>query len=45
MQFFGDYIRTETQALSLTFNPELTGGVTLEFDDYSVPAQLEVVTA
>ncbi|MGY2130766.1 isoleucine--tRNA ligase [Hymenobacter sp. HD11105] len=45
VQFFGDYIRTETQALSLTFNPELTGGVTLEFDDYSVPAQLEVVTA
>ncbi|MBC6608265.1 isoleucine--tRNA ligase [Hymenobacter sp. BT188] len=45
VQFFGDYIRTETQALSLTFSPELTGGVTLEFDDYSVPAQLEVVTA
>ncbi|MBD2769165.1 isoleucine--tRNA ligase [Hymenobacter sp. BT664] len=42
---FGDYIRTETQALALTFAAEVNGGSVLEFDDYSVPVHLEVATA
>ena len=42
---FGDYIRTETQALALTFAADVNGGSVLEFDDYSVPVQLEVATA
>lgn len=42
---FGDYIRTETQALALDFAPEISGGSVLEFDDYSVPVRLEVATA
>ncbi|MBD2723513.1 isoleucine--tRNA ligase [Hymenobacter armeniacus] len=41
---FGDYIRTETQALALEFAPEISGGSVLEFDDYSVPVRLEVAT-
>ena len=42
---FGDYIRTETQALALDFAPEVTGGSVLEFDDFAVPVRLEVATA
>ncbi|MET4074205.1 isoleucine--tRNA ligase [Hymenobacter sp. UYCo722] len=42
---FGDYIRTETQALALTFAADVNGGSVLEFDDYSVPVLLEVATA
>jgi isoleucyl-tRNA synthetase len=42
---FGDYIRTETQALALTFAADVNGGSVLEFDDYSVPVHLEVATA
>ncbi|HEX8505957.1 MAG TPA: isoleucine--tRNA ligase [Hymenobacter sp.] len=42
---FGDYIRTETQALALTFAADVNGGSVLEFDDYSVPVLLEVTTA
>ncbi len=41
---FGDYIRTETQALALTFAAEVNGGAVLEFDDYSLPVLLEVAT-
>ncbi|WP_201977781.1 isoleucine--tRNA ligase [Hymenobacter rubidus] len=42
---FGDYIRTETQALALTFAADVNGGSVLEFDDYSVPVFLEVATS
>ncbi|MGI4740145.1 MAG: isoleucine--tRNA ligase [Janthinobacterium lividum] len=42
---FGDYIREEVQALRLDFVPEVTGGAVLEFDDFSVPAKVDVVTA
>ncbi|AWM34048.1 isoleucine--tRNA ligase [Hymenobacter nivis] len=42
---FGDYIRTETQALALDFAPEVTGGSVLEFDDFAVPVRLEVATS
>ena len=42
---FGDYIRTETQALALDFAADVNGGSVLEFDDYSVPVFLEVATA
>jgi isoleucyl-tRNA synthetase len=42
---FGDYIREEVQALRLDFVPEVAGGAVLEFDDFSVPAKVEVVTA
>jgi isoleucyl-tRNA synthetase len=42
---FGDYIRTETQALALNFAADVNGGSVLEFDDYSVPVRLEVATA
>ncbi|GAB3878349.1 isoleucine--tRNA ligase [Hymenobacter segetis] len=42
---FGDYIRTETQALVLTFAADVNGGSVLEFDDYSVPVFLEVATS
>ena len=42
---FGDYIRTETQALALDFVADVNGGSVLEFDDYSVPVRLEVATA
>ncbi|GAA4351396.1 isoleucine--tRNA ligase [Hymenobacter saemangeumensis] len=42
---FGDYIRTETQALALDFAADVSGGSVLEFDDYSVPVRLEVATA
>ncbi|OGX81030.1 isoleucine--tRNA ligase [Hymenobacter glacialis] len=42
---FGDYIRTETQALALTFAADVNGGSVLEFDEYSVPVLLEVATA
>ncbi|MFD1467976.1 isoleucine--tRNA ligase [Hymenobacter caeli] len=41
---FGDYIRTETQALALDFAPEVTGGSVLEFDDFAVPVRLEIAT-
>ena len=41
---FGDYIRTEIQALTLDFAPEISGGSVLEFDDYAVPVRLEVAT-
>ncbi|UYZ58391.1 isoleucine--tRNA ligase [Hymenobacter latericus] len=43
VQEFGDYIRTETQALSLDLANGLTDGAVLEFDEYSVPVRLEVV--
>ncbi|TGE14879.1 isoleucine--tRNA ligase [Hymenobacter elongatus] len=39
---FGDYIRTEVQALALDFAADVNGGSVLEFDDYSVPVQLSV---
>jgi isoleucyl-tRNA synthetase len=42
---FGDYIREEVQAQRLDFVPEVAGGAVLEFDDFSVPAKVEVVTA
>jgi len=42
---FGDYIREEVQALRLDFVPEVAGGAMLDFDDFSVPAKVEVVTA
>ncbi|MFC6222184.1 isoleucine--tRNA ligase [Hymenobacter artigasi] len=42
---FGDYIRTETQALTLDFAADVNGGSVLEFDDYSVAVLLEVATA
>ncbi|MCC2545741.1 isoleucine--tRNA ligase [Hymenobacter sp. BT175] len=42
VQSFGDYIRAEVQALALDFAPEISGGSVLEFDDYSVPVQLNV---
>ena len=41
---FGDYIRTEVQALRLDVVADLTGGTTLEFDDQTVQAKLEVVS-
>jgi isoleucyl-tRNA synthetase len=41
---FGDYIREEVQALHLDFVPEVAGGAVLEFDDFSVPAKVDVVT-
>ncbi|TGE20723.1 isoleucine--tRNA ligase [Hymenobacter aquaticus] len=42
VQSFGSYIREEIQALALDFAPEISGGSVLEFDEYSVPVQLEV---
>jgi hypothetical protein len=33
------------QALRLDFVPELVDGTVLEFDDFKVPAKVEVVTA
>jgi isoleucyl-tRNA synthetase len=42
---FGDYIRTEVQAQRLDFVSELVDGAVLEFDDFQVPAKVEVVTA
>ncbi|GGF02880.1 isoleucine--tRNA ligase [Hymenobacter cavernae] len=45
VQSFGDYIRTETQALALDFAADVNGGVVLEFDDYNVPVRLEVATS
>ena len=42
---FGDYIREEVQALRLEFVPEVVGGAVLEFDDFSVLAKVDVVTA
>jgi isoleucyl-tRNA synthetase len=45
VQNFGDYIREEVQALRLEFVPELADGAVLEFDDFSVPAKVAVVTA
>jgi isoleucyl-tRNA synthetase len=42
---FGDYIRTEVQALSLDFAADVTGGSVLEFDDYSVAVKLDVATS
>ncbi|RZK42740.1 MAG: isoleucine--tRNA ligase, partial [Hymenobacter sp.] len=42
---FGDYIREEVQAQRLDFASGVSGGAVLEFDDFRVPAQLEVVTA
>ncbi len=44
VQSFGDYIRTEVQAQRLDFVPEVAGGSVLEFDDFQVPAKVEVVT-
>ena len=41
---FGDYIRTEVQALRLEFVPEVAGGTVLEFDDFSTLAKVDVVT-
>lgn len=41
---FGNYVREEVQALRLDFVPEVAGGAVLEFDDFSVPAKVEVVT-
>ncbi|OON70962.1 isoleucine--tRNA ligase [Hymenobacter sp. CRA2] len=40
---FGDYIRTEVQAVSLDLVSGFADGSVLEFDEYKVPAQLEVV--
>jgi isoleucyl-tRNA synthetase len=45
VQSFGDYIRTETQALALDFAADVNGGAVLEFDDYKVPVRLEVATS
>ncbi|SHI45750.1 Isoleucyl-tRNA synthetase [Hymenobacter daecheongensis DSM 21074] len=42
VQSFGSYIREEVQALALDFAADVNGGSVLEFDDYSVPVQLEV---
>jgi isoleucyl-tRNA synthetase len=42
VQYFGDYIREEVQALALSFAPDLNGGSVLEFDEFNVPVQLEV---
>jgi len=42
---FGEYIREEVQALRLDFVPDVAGGAVLEFDDFSVPAKVDVVTA
>jgi isoleucyl-tRNA synthetase len=42
---FGDYIREEVQAQRLDFVPEAVGSAVLEFDDFKVTAQIEVVTA
>ena len=44
VQSFGDYIREEVQAQRLDFASGVSGGAVLEFDDFQVPAQLEVVT-
>ena len=43
VQHFGDYIRTEVQAVALDFAADVPGGAVLDFDDYSVPVRLEVV--
>jgi len=45
VQNFGDYIREEVQAQRLAFVPEVADGAALEFDDFKVAAQIEVVTA
>ncbi|QKG58193.1 isoleucine--tRNA ligase [Hymenobacter sp. BRD128] len=45
VQSFGDYIREEVQALRIDFVPEIADAAVLEFDDFSVPAKVEVVTA
>ncbi|NVO31546.1 isoleucine--tRNA ligase [Hymenobacter lapidiphilus] len=45
VQSFGDYIKAEIQALSLVFAPEISGATVLEFDEFSVPVQLQVATA
>jgi isoleucyl-tRNA synthetase len=45
VQNFGDYIREEVQAQRLDFVPEVAGGSVLDFDDFQVPAKVEVVTA
>ncbi|MCB2380130.1 isoleucine--tRNA ligase [Hymenobacter sp. BT635] len=45
VQSFGAYIREEIQALALDFAPEISGGSVLEFDEYSVPVQLEVANS
>jgi isoleucyl-tRNA synthetase len=45
VQNFGGYIREEVQALRLDFVPELVDGTVLEFDDFKVPAKVDVVTA
>ncbi|MGI4833712.1 MAG: isoleucine--tRNA ligase [Janthinobacterium lividum] len=42
---FGDYIRAEVQAQRLDFVPELAASAVLAFDDFQVPAHLEVVTS
>ena len=42
VQHFGDYIRTEVQAVALDFAADVNGGAVLDFDDYSVPVRLEV---
>ncbi|MBW3129836.1 isoleucine--tRNA ligase [Hymenobacter profundi] len=42
VQSFGDYIRTEVQAVALDFAADVNGGSVLEFDDYSVPVRLEL---
>ena len=45
VQSFGAYIREEVQAQRLDFASGLSGGAVLEFDEFRVPAQLEIVTA
>ncbi|GAB3826726.1 isoleucine--tRNA ligase [Hymenobacter jeollabukensis] len=40
---FGDYIRTEVQAVSLDLVSGFADGSVLEFDEYKVPARVEVV--
>ncbi|RAK63249.1 isoleucine--tRNA ligase [Hymenobacter edaphi] len=40
---FGDYIRTEVQAVSLDLVSGFTEGSVLEFDEYKVPARVDVV--
>ncbi|GAB2945208.1 isoleucine--tRNA ligase [Hymenobacter coalescens] len=40
---FGDYIRTEVQAVSLDLVSGFVDGSVLEFDEYKVPARVEVV--
>ncbi|UOQ75407.1 isoleucine--tRNA ligase [Hymenobacter sp. 5516J-16] len=45
VQSFGGYIREEVQALALNFAPEISGGSVLEFDEYTVPVQLEVANS